>query len=87
VRIARHQAAEVGHAVGIAADDLRVDDAWREAAQRRPDCGEAARDVLAALAEDGGAAVMPVELRAPAVVLHLVQPVRPRGRGTLQDGG
>jgi hypothetical protein len=82
-----HQAAEVRFAIGVASDDLGVDDARRQTAQRRPDHREAAGDVLAALAEDGGAGVMAVELRTPAVVLDLVQPLRPYGRRALQDGG
>ena len=64
---------EVGNPVGIAADDLGVDDAWREAAQSRSDHGEAPRDVLAR----DGAGVMAVELRAPAVVTMMLR----RSRG------
>ena len=41
--VARHETAEAGNAVGITADDLSVDHAWRQAAQRRFDYGEAAR--------------------------------------------
>ena len=47
VGVARRQAAEVGDAVGIAADELGVDDARRQAEQRLADHGEAPGDVLA----------------------------------------
>ena len=85
--VARRQRMEVGDAVGIAADELGVDDARRQAKQGFANDGEARGYVFAVTAQDCGAAGLPVELRAPAVVLHLVQPLRPRGRGALEDGG
>ena len=48
--------------------------------------GEASREVFAAAAQDDGAIRTAVELRPPAVVLDLVQPLRPRGRGSLSTG-
>ena len=86
MRVARRQRVEVGDAIGIAAHDLRVDDAGREPGQGLANDGEASGEVFAPAAKDNGLTRGAVELSPPAVVLDLVQPLGPEGGDFLRTG-
>ena len=81
--VARRQRMEVGNAVGIAADELGVDNSRRRAKHGFADDSEASGEVFASAAQHERASRAAVQLGSPAVVLHLVQPLRTAGRTLL----